>query len=109
MPRQRFVWVDDRGLVEVPTDYTPRPRVHIIGDQSRPFRSHADGRIYDSKSAYRRELKARGFEEVGNEYAAVTAPREYQPQDWGTALCETAAEMGVGDISEIKVGDVVDA
>ena len=62
--RQRFIWVDGKGLVEVPTSYVPRPRVHIIGDRHEPFVSMADGKTYDSKSAYRRELKARGYEEV---------------------------------------------
>lgn len=110
MARQRFVWVNGRGLVEVPPDWRPKPRAfYIASDQHEPFRSLADGKVYDSKSAYRAELKARGYEEVGNEYAAVMKTPEYQPQEWGEALCETAAEMGIGNISEIKVEDVLNA
>ncbi len=37
----------------------------VNGDQTEPFLSHADGKMYDSKSAYRQQLKERGFEEVG--------------------------------------------
>jgi hypothetical protein len=39
----------------------------IISDTIEPFRSHADGKIYSSKSRYRADLKARGLIEVGNE------------------------------------------
>lgn len=39
----------------------------IISDTIAPFRSMADGQMYDSKSAYRADLKARGMIEVGNE------------------------------------------
>lgn len=39
----------------------------IISDTIEPFRSHADGNIYSSKSRYRADLRARGLIEVGNE------------------------------------------
>ena len=39
----------------------------LIRDQHEPFKSMADGRIYDSKSAYRRTLKEKGLTEVGND------------------------------------------
>lgn len=106
MARQRFVWVDGRGLVEVPPDWRPPPRAFaIISDAHEPFQSQASGRWFDSKSAYRRELKALGYEETGNE---VPRPPEFKPNDWTQDLCETAAEMGVGNVDEIKVGDVID-
>jgi len=41
--------------------------LHIISDTMAPIRSMADGRMYDSKSVYRNDLKARGLIEVGNE------------------------------------------
>lgn len=41
--------------------------LHLISDHIEPFRSHADGQIYSSKSVYRRDLKSRGLIEVGNE------------------------------------------
>lgn len=35
-------------------------------DEAEAFQSHADGKMYTSKAAYRNELKARGFEEKGD-------------------------------------------
>lgn len=40
---------------------------HIISDTMEPIRSMADGKMYDSKSRYRGDLRARGLVEVGNE------------------------------------------
>ncbi len=39
----------------------------LIRDQIDPFKSMADGKLYDSKSAYRQTLKDRGLTEVGSE------------------------------------------
>lgn len=39
----------------------------IISDNIAAFRSMADGKMYDSKSAYRSTLRDRGLIEVGNE------------------------------------------
>lgn len=40
----------------------------VISDEAcTPFRSMADGKMYDSKSEYRKSLKALGFEETGGE------------------------------------------
>lgn len=49
----------------------------------------ADGQIYESKSAYRRELKARGFREVGND--APSAPKPYAPADVERDIVESIA------------------
>lgn len=43
------------------------PRFYVQSDTIEPFRSMADNRMYDSKSRYRADLKARGMIEVGNE------------------------------------------
>lgn len=47
----------------------------IITDTIDPFRSMADGKIYSSKSAYRRELRARGLVEIGNERIERQTPK----------------------------------
>lgn len=40
----------------------------VISDEAcTPFKSMADGKIYDSKSEYRKSLKALGYEETGGE------------------------------------------
>lgn len=43
------------------------PRFYVVSDSMDAIQSMADGKMYDSKSAYRRELKARGMVEIGNE------------------------------------------
>lgn len=66
MSRERFIWRNGE-FIKIANWRPPRKRLHIIGDTQEPFKSMADGEMYDSKSAYRREIKARGFEEVGND------------------------------------------
>ena len=39
-------------------------------DGAEPFESMADGKVYDSKSEYRKSLKANGYEEVGGKTEA---------------------------------------
>lgn len=51
----------------------------VIQDSIDPFRSHADGKIYDSKSTYRRSLRAMGLREVGNDN--INVKNEYTPKD----------------------------
>lgn len=41
--------------------------IHVISDSMGAIQSMADGRMYDSKSRYRAELRARGCYEVGND------------------------------------------
>ncbi|MAS09916.1 hypothetical protein [Salinisphaera sp.] len=48
---------------------------NIIVDSIDPFQSQADGKVYTSKSAYRRELKARGYREVGNDRISKPATK----------------------------------
>lgn len=79
--RRRYRY--DSGLdavVEIGGNYfEERPRgPSVIGDGLpggvAGIRSHADGKQYDSKSRYTAEVKARGFEIVGNETRFPSAP-----------------------------------
>ena len=91
--RRRFVWFPDSGVTEVPADYAPEPRQHIIRDHIDGFVSQADGREYDSKSQYRRALKAQGFVEMGNDRPN---PQPYRPlPDWDRAIHEAMAQRGL--------------
>jgi hypothetical protein len=63
----------------------------VIGDSIAPFRSMADGKIYESKSQYRADLKARGLVEVGNE--KVTAKPAALPPVRET-LRQTRQQLG---------------
>jgi hypothetical protein len=49
-------------------------RFYVQSDTIAAFQSMADGKMYDSKSRYRADLKARGLIEVGNENRTA-APR----------------------------------
>ena len=92
MPRQRIVWLNGQRM-EVDPDWSPPPRrFYIIGDQHRPFRSMADGRMYDSKSRYRAEAKARGYVELGNDQIEPAKPAVGSAAD---DLRRTASEMGI--------------
>lgn len=68
--RRRYRWDPQQAkLVEIAPD-APSPGrggFTYIADECEPFRSHADGKMYTSKSSYRRELRARGFVEVGDQ------------------------------------------
>lgn len=97
-----------RRFVQIPMDWrpTPRKRLQIIGDApERPFQSMADGKMYDSKSRYRAELRARGFEELGNEMQECVGG-QFEPNDWRDDLAETASEYGV-NLEDIKVSEIV--
>jgi hypothetical protein len=66
MSRTTYVYV--AGLGVVPKSKDPRRHLHgVISDHLDDMLSHADGKIYTSKAKYRAELRARGYEEVGND------------------------------------------
>lgn len=70
-----FAEYEGDELIYLSPDYEPparsdHPAPHIVSDYHPPFKSMADGRMYDSKSAYRRTLKERDrpLTEVGNDF-----------------------------------------
>lgn len=79
----RCIW--DRSARNGRGDWVPaheyrRPvksGLQIIGAPE-PFQSMADGKFYTSREKYRADLRARGFEEVGNERAAFD-PQPFRP------------------------------
>lgn len=59
----------------------------MVSDSIAPFQSMADGRFYDSKSAYRKDLKARGLVELGNDQVKrSTTPMPSVRQDMKRAI-----------------------
>jgi hypothetical protein len=58
------------------------PTPYVVSDTADAFRSMADGRLYDSKSSYRAELKRQGLREIGNDVeghlkdVVATAPQK---------------------------------
>lgn len=49
----------------------------------------ADGKRYDSKSAYYRAVKSKGLEIVGNDAPKEMQKREHKSIDWKEAVAET--------------------
>jgi hypothetical protein len=47
--------------------YVEAKSPYVIQDTMDALRNHADGRMYDSKSEFRRATKRAGYEEMGNE------------------------------------------
>jgi len=78
--RTRYIWDTEQNKFVPEAEYRrpDRSTPYIIQDSCDPFVSHADGRVYDSKSAYRRELKARGFVELGSDKVSER-PRDIAP------------------------------
>jgi len=62
-------WRDDE-----PVKGSDLPSPSLISDHHEPFKSMADGKIYDSKSAYRTSLKRHGMRELGNDAPLTAAP-----------------------------------
>jgi hypothetical protein len=93
----KYYWDENTGCWQEAAAYTPIPRVHIIGDTVRPMRSMADGKLYDSKSKYKAEVKALGYEIVGDQRAPN---KEYKPVNWKNEMLDTARDLGYGDLSQ---------
>ena len=47
----------------------------FTSDETEVFQSHADGKMYTSKSEYRKNLRAQGFEEKGDSRNTVSTPK----------------------------------
>lgn len=80
------------AVVEIPFREGPPPPRRapmIISDTQAPFRSMATGRIHDSKSAYRAELRAHGYREVGNNAPSHRDARDYDPGDVGRDIADS--------------------
>lgn len=48
-----------------------KDRIYVHGDSMNPLLNHADGKIYDSKSSFRRATHNAGYKEVGNDELPV--------------------------------------
>lgn len=98
MSRERFIFRNGE-FVQVPNWRPPRKRIYVIGDTHEPFRSMADGKMYDSKSAYRADLKARGMVEVGGTGDMEMRPA-YDERGVVEDVARAAAEHGV-DVADL--------
>lgn len=96
--RQRFVVHPKTGDLIPRDEYYaqsgPEPRLHFISDNC-DLVSMADGQHYTSKSRYYADLKARGYEILGNE-KPVSKP--YRPDE--RAIERVVGEVMRGDYQE---------
>lgn len=83
--RRRFIW-HNGDWVDV-TGFRPPPRKtpYIIRDGMDALLNHVNGKMYDSKSEFRRATKEAGCEEVGND-----APAEWRPPPQPDAAADVA-------------------
>ena len=58
-----------------------------------PIRSMADGRLYDSRSAYYASVRAHGCEIVGDDRAGFGPDRPYRPEGVGRDIQRTLQEL----------------
>lgn len=66
--KTRFLWRDGKWVDAAMLPRRQRPNgPMLIMDSTDAFKSMADGVYYESKSAYRRSLKDRGYVELGND------------------------------------------
>lgn len=80
-----------------------RPNYGIIQDTMDPILNHADGKMYDSKSQYRRALKEQGYIEVGNEWKDPEKRRKQESfsemkkrgEAWDRAISKALAIHGI--------------
>ena len=87
--------VADGLVTEIPREVVTIQRgAQIIGDYiagpGDALKSMADGKMYDSKSAYRKSLKAQGLVELGNDAPSTCEEPEYK-------ICEKELKRDIAE------------
>lgn len=77
--RRRFVWHAGEWVDVTDWKRPPRKTPYIVRDGMDALLNHANGQVYDSKSAFRRATRDAGCVEVGNDAPLTLAPRDYRP------------------------------
>lgn len=79
--RKKVKKVDQRMLEKLHYWRTNGAPTLALHDETEAFKSMADGKHYTSKKKYRNDLKAREYEEVGNERLTPEKPKDTVRQD----------------------------
>lgn len=84
------------GPPRTPVAASDFPSPRVIGDGMEPT-EHIDGRLYDSKSAFRAVTKANGMIEVGNDPARFNRPGQVKanPEKRREAVNKAMAKAGL--------------
>lgn len=80
--RRRFGFTPEGEIFEISADRnaSSEPKSHyVIGDSIEPTYCHVNCKTYDSKSALRAEMRARGMIELGND--RVTPKDNYDSRE----------------------------
>jgi hypothetical protein len=91
-----LVYHEEKGKVLVNKHYVPKTNAfNVISDDlgSKGVVNPADGKKYDSKSAYYKAVKDKGYEIVGNEKLGASKPN-VPDIDWKRAVAETLQQKG---------------
>ncbi|MEJ0094544.1 MAG: hypothetical protein WDN46_14250 [Methylocella sp.] len=95
MSRETFVFRD--GKMVRKEDAEPLDGgFHLIRDGMEPLRHMADGRVYDSKSAFRHATKAAGCCEVGDHVFKPRAPIKLDRRERVDAIKKTIYDIRNG-------------
>ena len=77
---------DGSNYYEPPTESGPNVISDDVGAGVKGLRNMASNKYLDSKSAHRKENKARGLEEVGNEQNFASKPETLPKDHYGKAV-----------------------
>ena len=91
--RKRWVWDKDKQeLVPAEEYYSERVETHYVQeDTMNPTFNHASGKTYDSKSEFRKAIKAAGCVEFGNE--KIPEPKKAKPKGIREDLAREHAKL----------------
>ena len=94
----KFVWKDKD---EHYSTSSAAPKVHVIGDEMPPAEHPCDGRVYNSKSAFREVTRAYGCYEVGND-KLPSRPTEEQVRKENRASLARAIQEAIAQCQSGK-------
>jgi hypothetical protein len=94
----RSTWVLRNGeLVEKHLAAPRNQSAYVRTDGMDPILSHADGRMYDSKSAYYASVKRSGSEIVGNDTSIFRERQEYRPEGVEQSIKQAIQQLSSGE------------
>lgn len=96
MARQTFV-LRDGVLVEKHLAAPLNQSAYVRTDGMDPILSHADGRMYDSKSAYYASVRRAGAEIVGNDTSILRERSEYRPEGVERSIKQAIEQLSSGE------------
>lgn len=86
---KKYTWSPERGLHECNSETKREIEAPaVIADEMEPMLSHADCKLYTSKSAYRQSLREQGFIEIGNDVDGFKQVNPFETREYNEQLKE---------------------